>query len=98
MLPWAGPHQAGIKNSWMYVQYWSEQLPDVGQINAPLPPAILRAADLQMNPAVPPAVEGIQSYLWGSRFGAMLIEVKDGVAYVNGQRVEPSTAATLDRE
>jgi len=42
--------------------------------------------------------QGDQSYVWDSRFGAMLIEVKDGVAYVNGQRVEPFTAAKRDRE
>ena len=80
----------------MHIQYRSEQLSDVGQMNAPLLPAILRAADLPLKPAVPPAVQGIQSYLWDGRFGAMLIEVKDGVAYVNGQRVEPFTAATRD--
>jgi hypothetical protein len=31
----------------------------------------------------------VQRHVWESRFGAMLIEVVDGVAYVNGQRVEP---------
>ena len=29
-------------------------------------------------------------YLWESRWGEMLIEVVDAVAYVNGQRVEPA--------
>lgn len=28
-------------------------------------------------------------YAWESRFGDILIEVKDGSAYVNGQAVEP---------
>ncbi len=29
-------------------------------------------------------------YLWESRFGDILIEVRDGRAYVNGQVVEPA--------
>jgi hypothetical protein len=34
------------------------------------------------------ATEGVQRYVWEGRFGAMLIEAVDGVAYVNGERVE----------
>lgn len=30
-----------------------------------------------------------QRHVWEGRFGAMVIEVVDGVAYVNGDRVEP---------
>ena len=82
----------------MYLRYASEQPPDVAAMNAPLLPAILRAADPGPTPAAPLTDQGVQSYVWDSRFGAMLIEVKDGVAYVNGQRVEPVTAATRDRE
>ena len=33
------------------------------------------------------ASEGVQRYIWHSAYGAMLIEVRDGVAFVNGQRV-----------
>ncbi|HRH85363.1 MAG TPA: hypothetical protein PLO41_00830 [Rubrivivax sp.] len=33
------------------------------------------------------ASEGVQRYLWNSAFGAMLIEVRDGTAFVNGARV-----------
>jgi hypothetical protein len=33
------------------------------------------------------ATEGVQRYVWHSAFGAMLIEVRDGVAFVNGARV-----------
>jgi hypothetical protein len=29
----------------------------------------------------------VQRYVWNSAFGAMLIEVRDGVAFVNGARV-----------
>ena len=67
-------------------------------MNAPLMPASLRAADADLMPPAPLAAQGVQRYVWDGRFGAMLIEVKDGLAYVNGQRVEPFTAATRDRE
>lgn len=30
---------------------------------------------------------------WESRFGLILIDILDGVAYVNGERVEPSPQA-----
>ncbi|UUX97287.1 hypothetical protein [Aquabacterium sp. J223] len=33
------------------------------------------------------ASEGGQRYVWNSAFGAMLIEVRDDVAFVNGARV-----------
>lgn len=33
--------------------------------------------------------EGVLRYVWESRFGDILIEVKDGRAYVNGLAVEP---------
>ena len=36
---------------------------------------------------LPLATEGVQRYVWQSAFGPMLIEVRDGAAFVNGQRV-----------
>jgi hypothetical protein len=33
--------------------------------------------------------EGVQGYIWEGAFGAMLIEVRDGTVYVNGDRVTP---------
>ena len=33
------------------------------------------------------ASEGVQRYVWRSSFGPMLIEVRDGAAFVNGNRV-----------
>jgi hypothetical protein len=33
------------------------------------------------------ATEGTQRFVWQGVFGAMLIEVRDGVAFVNGDRV-----------
>ena len=37
---------------------------------------------------LPLAAEGVLRYVWDGRFGSMLIEVKEGRAYVNGQAVE----------
>ena len=37
---------------------------------------------------LPLAAEGVLRYVWESRFGPMLIEVKEGRAYVNGQAVQ----------
>ncbi len=33
------------------------------------------------------ASQGVQRYVWQGAFGAMLIEVRDGAAFVNGARV-----------
>jgi hypothetical protein len=57
-------------------------------MNAPLP-EVLRLRESSPQDALPLATEGVQRYVWESRFGPMLIEVVDGVAYVNGQRVDP---------
>jgi hypothetical protein len=37
---------------------------------------------------LPLAAESVVRYVWESRFGPMLIEVKEGRAYVNGQAVQ----------
>ena len=58
-------------------------------MNAPLLPEVLLGIDSSLEPQLPLAAEGVQRYVWEGRFGAMLIEVKDGEAFVNGQRVEP---------
>ena len=62
-------------------------------MNAPLLPEILVRRGHPPQADLPLAVEGVLRYVWESRFGAMLIEVKDGRAYVNGQAVEPAEAA-----
>lgn len=41
-------------------------------------------------------VDAFLRYVWESRFGPMLIEVRDSKAYVNGQAVEPSAQGTTD--
>jgi hypothetical protein len=66
-------------------------------MNAALLPEVLLGVDPFEEPQLPLATEGVQRYVWEGRFGAMLIEVKQGSAYVNGQRVEPfaSTSAPM---
>ena len=44
---------------------------------------------------LPLAAEGVLRYVWESRFGPMLIEVKDGQSYVNGEVVEPTDPQAL---
>jgi len=58
-------------------------------MNAPLLPEVRLGVDSFEEPQLPLATEGVQRYVWESRFGAMLIEVSEGSAYVNGQRVDP---------
>ena len=58
-------------------------------MNAPLLPEILRLREDSHQETLALATEGVQRLVWESRFGSMLIEVVDGVAYVNGQRVDP---------
>ncbi len=60
-------------------------------MNAPLLPEVLRRLDETPQADLPLATEGVLRYVWENRFGQMLIEVADGVVYVNGDRVEPST-------
>ncbi|HEY9065095.1 MAG TPA: hypothetical protein VIO33_08940 [Burkholderiaceae bacterium] len=57
-------------------------------MNAPLHPEVLRLREASPQAALPLATEGVQRYVWEGRFGAMLIEVLDGIVYVNGERVE----------
>ncbi len=61
-------------------------------MNAPVPEVLMRPPadqdDLQL------ATDGVYRLVWESRFGPILIEVVDGVAFVNGSRVE---AAVPDR-
>lgn len=67
-------------------------------MNAPLLPEVLLGADAAAEPELPLATEGVQRYVWHNRFGAVLIEVKEGVAYVNGQPVEPLSVTLGDWE
>jgi hypothetical protein len=55
--------------------------------NLPLLPEILLGPQPADQPNLDLASEGVQRYVWQSAYGAMLIEVRDGAAYINGQRV-----------
>jgi hypothetical protein len=53
-------------------------------MNAPLFPEVLRRLDATPQGDLPLATEGVLRYVWENPFGEMLIEVVDGVVYVNG--------------
>lgn len=55
--------------------------------NLPLLPEVQLGPQPADQPNLALASEGVQRYIWHSAYGAMLIEVRDGVAFVNGQRV-----------
>ena len=57
-------------------------------MNAPLLPEVLLGIESSREPQLPLASEGVARYVWEGRFGAMLIEVRDGAVFVNGQQVE----------
>lgn len=61
-------------------------------MNAPPLPEVLRRLDESPQADLPLATEGVLRYVWESRFGEMLIEVIDGIVYVNGDRIEPAMA------
>ena len=58
-------------------------------MNAPLHPEVLMGAQPADQPSLPLATEGVQRYVWESRFGNILIEVVGEQSFVNGERVEP---------
>ena len=59
-------------------------------MNAPVRPEVLLPRDDERPQAGSvPAAEGVARWVWASRFGPILIEVRDGTAFVNGQRVTP---------
>lgn len=58
-------------------------------MNAPLLPEVLLGIDTSLEPLLPLETEGVLRYVWEGRFGAILIEVRDGVVSVNGAPVEP---------
>jgi hypothetical protein len=59
-------------------------------MNAPLPHLALQR--LRLTDDVADATL-TQHFVWESRFGTIVVDVIDGVAYVNGERVEPAPAA-----
>lgn len=57
-------------------------------MNAPIPEVHLRSPSPQEE--LPLTTAGVYRLVWESRFGPMLIEVTNGVVYVNGSAVEPA--------
>jgi hypothetical protein len=55
--------------------------------NLPVLPEVLLGTQSADQQPLDLATQGTQRYVWLGAFGAMLIEVRDGAAYVNGQRV-----------
>ena len=54
-----------------------------------LAPEIVVGAAPNDQPRLALATEGVQRWIWQSRFGPILIEVIDDRPYVNGVRVDP---------
>ena len=63
-------------------------------MNAPLPPEVLARRGASPQVDLPLAAEGVLRYVWEGKFGPILIEVKGGRAYVNGQAVVPAEVVT----
>ena len=59
-------------------------------MNAPLLAEVLVRRGDPAQVELPLAAAGVLRYVWESRFGSMLIEVKGGRSYVNGQAIEPA--------
>lgn len=57
--------------------------------NLPPLPEVHLGQQSSDQPSLELASEGVQRYVWHSAYGEMLIEVRDGVAFVNSKRVVP---------
>jgi hypothetical protein len=51
-------------------------------MDKPLLPEVVYG-DVDAQPSLPLAAEGVQRYVWQTRHGPILVEVRDGVAFVN---------------
>lgn len=63
-------------------------------MNAPLLLEVLARRDTGLQVDLSLAAEGMLRYVWEGKFGPMLIEVRDGRAYVNGQVVEAAESTS----
>ena len=61
-------------------------------MTAPRPEILLGDHDREQLP-LSLAADGVLRYVWQSAFGPMLIEVREGVAFVNGEPVTPIAAS-----
>ena len=59
-------------------------------MNAPLRPDVFIRPEPSPQLDLPLAADGVLRHVWESRFGTMLIEVRDGQIFVNGSLVEPA--------
>lgn len=62
-------------------------------MNAPLRSDVLTRLDPTPQYDLQLAAKGVQRYVWESRYGPMLIEVRDDQVFVNGARIESADAA-----
>ncbi len=53
-----------------------------------LMPEVVLSSQPTDQPSLDLTSAGVQRYVWQGTYGPMLIEVRDGFAYVNGDRVE----------
>jgi len=60
-------------------------------VNASLHPEVLHRRESSPQADLPLCADGVLRHLWESRFGPILIEVRDDQIYVNGQLVEAAT-------
>ena len=65
-------------------------------MNTSFHPEIVTPCEADPQASLPLETQGVLRHVWESRFGPMLIEVRDGRAYVNGQRVEPADPENQD--
>ena len=63
-------------------------------MNAPLLPEVFTRIATPPQADLPLSAEGVLRYVWESRFGTMLIEVRNGETFVNGQLVEPAGSSS----
>jgi hypothetical protein len=57
-------------------------------------PEIHVGAAPSAEPELPLATDGVLRYVWHGKFGDMLVEVRDGRSFVNGQAVDPTFVKT----
>jgi len=62
-------------------------------VDAPLLPEVLARREASPQADLPLSTEGVLRYVWEGKFGPMLIGVRQGRAYVNGQAVESEEPA-----
>lgn len=69
-------------------------------MNAPLLPEALSRLAPSPQAELPLATDGVLRYVWEGRFGSMLLEVREGQVFVNGDvvvPVEPGPPSLLTR-